>query len=73
MSVNRVIRIIAGFFVVLSLVLGVEKSPLFINENFLYFTLFVGVMLFQSGFTQLCPMEWIVKKCGAKDSTGSCC
>ena len=46
MTVERLIRIIAGTFVLLSLALGVEGSPLFIAKNFLWFTAFVGFNLF---------------------------
>jgi len=72
MTVNRVVRIFAGFFVLLSLALGVKGSPLFHNVNWLWFTAFVGLNLLQSGFTQLCPLEIILKKIGVKESCGSC-
>jgi len=42
MTVERYIRIMAGFFVMLSLALGFEGSPLFVNKWFLAFTAFVG-------------------------------
>jgi len=72
MTINRIVRIIAGLFVLLSLGLGVEGSPLFVNQNFLWFTAFVGANLFQSGFTQLCPLDRILKKLGFAESCGSC-
>ena len=74
MTVNQLIRIFAGFFVMLSLALGVSASPLFVNQNWLWFTLFVGANLFQSGFTRFCPLETILIKLGvAKQSpAGSC-
>ncbi|HCA27683.1 MAG TPA: DUF2892 domain-containing protein [Betaproteobacteria bacterium] len=72
MTVNRVVRIFAGFFVLLSLALGVKGSPLFHNVNWLWFTAFVGLNLLQSGFTQFCPLEVILKKVGVKESCGSC-
>lgn len=62
MSIERIIRIAAGAFVLISLALGVSGSPLFINANFLWFTVFVGANLFQSGFTRFCPLEMILKK-----------
>jgi hypothetical protein len=62
MTIERIIRIVAGAFVLISLALGVSGSPLFINANFLWFTVFVGVNLFQSGFTGFCPLEMILKK-----------
>ena len=66
MTVERMIRIFAGFFVLLSLALGVEASPVFINANFLWFTAFVGANLLQSGFTCFCPLEIILRKLGVK-------
>jgi len=69
MTINRIVRIVAGFFVLLSLGLGASGSPFFVNANFLWFTAFVGVNLFQSGFTQICPLNNILAKFGIK---GSC-
>ena len=68
MTAERIIRIIAGTFVLLSLSLGVPESPIFQSQNWLWFTAFVGANLFQSGFTQFCPMEMILKKLGVKSS-----
>ncbi|MEY3944856.1 MAG: hypothetical protein RL697_869, partial [Pseudomonadota bacterium] len=51
MTVERYIRLMAGAFVMLSLALGVEGSPLFVNKWFLAFTAFVGFNLFQSAIT----------------------
>ena len=64
MTPERTVRIVAGLFVLLSLSLGVEGSPLFHSPNWLWFTAFVGANLFQSGFTQFCPLEMILKKLG---------
>lgn len=68
MTTDRVIRIVAGFFVLLSLALGLEASPLFVNANWLWFTAFVGANLFQSGFTKWCLLESILKKWGVKEA-----
>ena len=68
MTLNRLIRIFAGFFVLLSLALGVPGSPLFVSSNWLWFTGFVGANLFQSGFTRFCPLENILRKLGVKDA-----
>ena len=68
MTVERIVRIVAGFFILLSLSLGVEGSPLFQSGNWLWFTAFVGANLFQSGFTQFCPLELILKKLGIKQT-----
>ena len=62
MIIERIIRIVAGAFVLISLALGASASPVFINANFLWFTAFVGANLFQSGFTGFCPLEMILKK-----------
>ena len=66
MTTERLVRIFAGTFVLLSLALGVEGSPLFVSANFLWFTAFVGANLFQSGFTRLCPLESILRRLGVK-------
>jgi hypothetical protein len=70
MNAERIIRIVAGTFILLSLSLGVEASPLFVSKYFLFFTAFVGLNLFQSGFTQICPLNNILAKCGVK--SGAC-
>ncbi|MGE5639434.1 MAG: DUF2892 domain-containing protein, partial [Clostridia bacterium] len=64
MSVERLIRIFAGSFVLASLALGVAGSPLFVSSNFLWFTAFVGANLLQSGFTRFCPLELILRRLG---------
>ena len=68
MTVNRIVRIVAGFFVLLSLALGVEASPLFVNVNWLWFTAFVGFNLLQSGFTKFCPLDMILKRAGVRET-----
>ena len=65
MNAERIVRIVAGFFILLSLSLGVQASPLFVSEYFLLFTAFVGLNLFQSAFTGFCPAAIVFKKCGA--------
>ena len=70
MTTHRIVRIVAGFFILISLALGVEASPLFHNPNCLWFTAFVGAHLFQSGFTQFCPLEILLKKSGFKENCG---
>jgi len=69
MTLERMIRMFAGSFVLLSLALGVKGSPVFINENFLWFTAFVGANLLQSAFTCFCPLEMILKKLGVRSAT----
>jgi len=69
MNAERIVRIVAGFFILLSLAMGVEASPLFVNQNFLWFTTFIGFNLFQSGFTQICPLNNILAKFGVKGAS----
>ena len=63
MTVERALRLIAGALVSLSVLLGI-----YVNANFLWFTLFVGVNLFQSAFTNWCPMMVILRKGGLPDA-----
>jgi hypothetical protein len=72
MTVDRWIHVIAGTFILLSLALGVEASPLFVNKWFLAFTDFVGANLFQFGFTNVCPLGMILKKLGVPESRLAC-
>ena len=65
MKMHMIIRRFAGAFVLLSLVLAHYHSP-----YWLWFTAFVGFNLLQSSFTNFCPLEIILKKCGVD---GSCC
>jgi hypothetical protein len=66
MNAERIVRIVAGFMVMLSLSLGMEASPIFVSANFLFLTAFVGINLFQSGFTKFCPLNNILAKFGIK-------
>jgi hypothetical protein len=61
MSVERLLRGIAGFFIVVSVLLAHYQSPWW-----LLFTAFVGLNLLQSAFTDWCPMMAILKKLGLK-------
>ncbi|WP_424859915.1 MULTISPECIES: YgaP family membrane protein [unclassified Tepidimonas] len=72
MTVERYIRIIAGLFVFVSVALGTPSSPLFVSEWFLAFTAFVGLNLFQFGFTNFCPLAIILKKLGVPESALPC-
>ena len=72
MTVERWIRVIAGLFVFLSVALGAPASPLFVSEWFLAFTAFVGLNLFQFGFTNFCPLAMILRKLGVKDGAACC-
>jgi hypothetical protein len=67
MTVDRLIRIFAGSFILLSLALGVQGSPLFVNSWWLAFTAFVGANLLQFGFTNICPLGWVLRKAGVPE------
>lgn len=72
-TTDRAVRIMAGSFILISLALGVEGSPVFVSKNFLWFTAFVGANLFQSGFTRFCPAESIMEKLGLTRLDGGSC
>lgn len=61
MTVERMLRLIAGVFIAGSVLLGI-----FVNTNFLWFTLFVGLNLFQSAFTNWCPMMAFLRRAGVR-------
>jgi hypothetical protein len=72
MTVERYIHIFAGLFILVSLALGIEGSPLFVSKWALAFTAFVGANLFQFGFTNVCPLGWMLKKLGVPETTAAC-
>ena len=72
MTVDRIIHIVAGTFILLSLALGLPDSPVFVSKWWLAFTAFVGANLFQFGLTDICPMGWILKKLGVPESCLAC-
>ncbi|WP_431064705.1 YgaP family membrane protein [Methylotuvimicrobium sp.] len=61
MSIDRLVMAFAGSFILLSLLLAHFHSP-----NWLWFTAFVGVNLFQASFTGFCPLAMVLKKFGVK-------
>lgn len=61
MSVERYLRLIAGSFVMLSLALGY-----WVNPAWYLLTVFVGLNLFQSAFTNWCPMMTFLRKLGVR-------
>lgn len=63
MTVERGLRLMAGFFVMGSLALGWWVSP-----YWFLFTAFVGLNLFQSGITNWCPAMAILRKLGLPDA-----
>lgn len=66
MTLDRWIRLIAGTFVVASVVLSQVHSP-----AWLLFTAFVGVNLAQSAFTGFCPMERLLERLGVERARGA--
>ncbi len=66
MTIERMLRLIAGGFVLLSLALGYWVSP-----YFFLFTAFVGLNLLQSGFTNWCPMMTLLSRLGLKSSASA--
>ena len=66
MTTERLVRIFAGLFVLVSLALGVPASPLHHSTAWLWFTAFVGANLLQSSFTGFCPLAIVLKKTGMK-------
>ncbi len=64
MTVERTLRLLAGFFILLSLALAHFFSP-----YWLWFTAFVGLNLLQSGVTNWCPAMAILRAMGMKDAT----
>jgi hypothetical protein len=65
MTIENALRSIAGFFILLSVVLAHYVSPWW-----LLFTAFVGLNLLQSGFTRWCPMMWFLEKVGLRHEGG---
>jgi hypothetical protein len=72
MTVERSIRVFAGLFILVSLALGIEGSPLFVSRWALAFTAFVGANLLQFGFTNVCPLGFFLKKLGVPESGAGC-
>lgn len=69
MTVERYVRIFAGAFIMLSLILAHAMGQADLSKlSWLWFTAFVGLNLFQSGFTQFCPLVNILKALGVKEA-----
>ncbi len=62
MTVESMLRLIAGFFVATSVLLG-----MYVHPYFLWFTVFVGLNLFQSAFSGWCPMMSLLRRAGVPD------
>ncbi len=62
MKIENYIRVIAGTFVFVTALLGFVHS-----KYWLFATMFVGLNLFQFGFSNKCPMACVLKKAGVKE------
>jgi hypothetical protein len=62
MTIHQYLRMFAGFFVLLSVALGYWVHP-----GWFFFTAFVGLNLFQSAFSDWCPMITFLKKLGIRE------
>ncbi len=67
MNIERLLRLIAGTFVLITLALGHWVSP-----YWYLFTAFVGLNLFQSAFTNWCPMMSILRHLGVPEAGPAC-
>jgi hypothetical protein len=67
MALEPTLRLIAGTFIMASVLLGMYVNPLFF-----WFTLFVGANLFQSGLTNWCPMISILRRLGLREGESPC-
>ncbi|WP_103256585.1 YgaP family membrane protein [Tabrizicola aquatica] len=61
MSLDRAVMLFAGAMVLLSVVLTMYVSPLFV-----WFTVFIGLNLIQSSFTGFCPAAMLFRSLGVK-------
>lgn len=74
MTTERIIRIMAGVMILLSLGLAQAFGQIDLSQiSWLWFTAFIGLNMLQSGFTGFCPPEALLKKMGVKSAShGSC-
>ena len=62
MKVEQWIRVIAGSLVFTTALLG-----FLVDRNWLWVTMFVGLNLFQFGFSNKCPLTWLLKRLGVQE------
>lgn len=73
MTIERIIRIMAGVMILLSLALAHFMGQADMTSlSWLWLTAFVGLNLLQSGFTGFCPPEFLLKKMGFQSSGSAC-
>ena len=63
MTLEPMLRLIAGVFVTASVLLGI-----FVHPYFLWFTVFVGLNLTQSALTNWCPMMTFLRRFGVREN-----
>jgi hypothetical protein len=74
MTIERIIRIMAGVMILLSLALAHFTGQADLTSlSWLWLSVFIGLNLLQSGFTGVCPPEKLLKKMGFKSSGDACC
>jgi len=66
MTVDKIVHLVAGLMILISIALAQ-----FVNPNWIWLTAFIGLNLAQSGITNFCPLTFILKKSGVKE--GNCC
>ena len=66
MTTIRIVRLVAGGVVLVACALGMVLSPLYVDSNWLWLNVFIGFNLFQSGLTNLCPLELVLKAGGCE-------
>jgi hypothetical protein len=66
MTINDYIHVIAGTFILVSLALGTWVHP-----AWYFFTAFVGANLFQYGFSKSCPMAFVLRRLGVRETRQS--
>lgn len=64
MITTRIVRLVAGGVILVASSLGMEISPFFVDSNWLWLNAFIGFNLFQSGITNICPLEAVLKAGG---------
>ena len=73
MTIERIMRIMAGSMILLSLALAHFTGQIDLSTlSWLWFTAFIGLNLLQSGFTGFCPPEFLLKRMGFQEGGSAC-
>ena len=74
MTINRIVSSFAGFMILLSLTFAQISGQIHLQHvSWLWLTTFVGINLFQMGFTGFCPLARLLRRMGIKGDTGTSC